>query len=201
MAASDLCALADVRSFIQKETADTTQDAEIGTLITAISMLIQEWCCREFTPPSTGLTRRLKVDSQLVSLAPYDLRAATSVVMHPESTSPVTLAVTTDYMLEPLNGATGGTYLDVRLAASLSRYSTTLQNFGYALVDITGDWGFASVPADVKEQCVEAVAIRLRRDVSAFSTTFNIEEGRLERPEALPSSVCKALYQYKRQVV
>jgi hypothetical protein len=103
-------------------------------------------------------------------------------------------------MLDPLNAATGGTYLNLRLSGALSIYSTTFQNFGYALVDVTGDWGFASIPNDVKQACIEGVAIRLRRDVSAFSTTFNIDEARLERPEALPASVCQALRQYKRMI-
>jgi hypothetical protein len=33
------------------------------------------------------------------------------------------------------------------------------------------------------------VALWLRRDVSAFTTTYNLDESRVERPEALPSAV------------
>lgn len=197
---ADLCTLANVRAFIQKEATDTAQDPVISTLITSVSTQIIEWCCREFAPASTAATRRVKCDSTLVDLAPYDLRTATAVVLSPESASPVTLAAT-DYMLEPLNGATGGTYLHLRLSTALSLYSTTWQNFGYALVDVTGDWGFATIPEDVKQACIEAVAVRLRRDVAAFSTTFNLDESRMERPESLPASVCQALRQYKRMVV
>lgn len=203
---TDLCTLANVRSFIQKETADTQQDPEIGTLITATSAQITEYCSREFTP-TVNAVRRIRVNSQFVDLAPYDLRNTTSAVagitatLNPEATTPTTLVAGTDYLLEPLNGALGGTFLEMRLARSFALNSTTYQNFGYALLDITADWGMSAIPATVVQACVEAVAIRLRRDVSAFSTTFNIDEGRLERPEALPRSVCVALSPYRRVVV
>lgn len=200
-AAVDLCTLAGVRSFLQKEAADTGQDAEIGTLITSVSTQIIEYCCREFAPIAAAATRRIRVDSPFVSLAPYDLRVATTVTLNPEDASPSVLVANQDYVLEPTNAGLGGTYTSIRLASSLSRSSSFCRSFGYSQLDILGDWGFASIPVDVAQAAVEAVAIRLRRDVSAFSTTFNLDESRLERPEALPRSVCQALAQYKRMIV
>ena len=207
MAASDLCTLANVRAFLQKETADTAQDAEINTLITSVSQQIIEYCAREFAPATANATRRFRVNNSFVDLVPYDLRNTTSgvagitVTLNPESTTPTVLVAGTDYMIEPLNGATGGTYLEVRLSNAQTLVSSTYQNFGYALLDITADWGMSSIPADVVQAAVESVAIRLRRDVSAFSTTFSLDESRLERPEALPRSVVSALAQYRRMVV
>jgi hypothetical protein len=50
------------------------------------------------------------------------------------------------------------------------------------VVTITGDWGYPSVPADVEDACIKTVGIWLKRDVSAFSRTYNLDEGRTERP-------------------
>jgi hypothetical protein len=45
------------------------------------------------------------------------------------------------------------------------------------------------------------VALWLKRDVSAFSRTFNLDEGRTERPDALPSAVTAILAPYRALLV
>lgn len=199
----DLTTLAAVRSYLQKPTADTGQDTIIQSEITRASRMILEYTQREFAPVTASATRRLLVypgrtgRAVHVDLAPYDLRSVTSASLHPETASPTVLTAATEYLLAPEN-APFGVYTAIRLARSLSFSSDTLTDFGHACLDITGAWGFASVPDDVVKACIVTVGLWMRREVQAFSTTFNLDEGRLERPEALPSAVRASLSRYRR---
>lgn len=200
MAAVDLCATSDVRSFLQKQTADTAQDAIIGTLITAASTAIIRLVGREFAPAATSSDRIFTYKGGgILDFAPYDCRSVTSVVLDTDlGASDQTTLGTTDYALRPLP-AKDGVYQWLRLPNHAVADSPG--RFPERQVTVTGTWGFATVPENVKQACVVTVAIWLRRDVAAFSTTFNSLEDRVERPEALPSAVAGLLSPYRRATV
>jgi hypothetical protein len=65
-------------------------------------------------------------------------------------------------------------------------------------ITITGNWGFASIPADVEHWAIITVVTWLRRDVSVFERTFDLAEDRVERPRELPSAVIQGLGHYRR---
>jgi len=212
MAAGDLCTLAEVREHMQMPTAETEQDAVIQSLITRLSLAIKGYTSREFattltSPPNTRrLTvrpRRYRDGAYIVPLAPYDLQSATTVKLHPETASPVTLVAGTDYVLEPVD-LPEGVYTEIRLSGALGvGSSTTAMRFGYAYLDVTGTWGFASVPADVKEACILAVSMHLREDVQGFGSALqpnSFGEG-LNQPLALPPGIRGLLDRYRGVLV
>jgi hypothetical protein len=195
MAAIDLATLADVRAFLQEPAGDTQQDAIISPLITRASRIIIRWAGREFAPKADGATRVVTYHGGgYLDLAPYDLRAATTVTLDSDQPSPIALTAGTDYLLRPA-AAVDGVYQAMRLPTYL-----TAPSEGRA-VTIIGNWGWPTVPEDVAHACIVTVAIWLKRDVSAFSRTFNIDEGRTERPQALPSAVIDMLAPYRTPVV
>jgi hypothetical protein len=201
MAAVDLTTKTAVRAFLQKQGADTGQDAIIDTFITAASKLMMRYAQREFAPASSAQARKFILTNAnyafgrhvRLSLAPYDLRAVTSVVRDSDTTSPVTLA-STDYKLRP-QPSVDGTYGYLRFEFFAIPPSPTDWE---REITITGDWGFTAVPEDVANWATIQVADWIRRDVSAFGSSFSIDEGRLERPEALISTVRKGLESYRR---
>lgn len=195
LASGLLCSLDDVRGYLQKPTSDTAQDDIVMTMISRASRAIQSWCEREFTPIGSA-TRRFRVDGQFVNLAPYDLRTVTTMTLDPTGTATV-LTANTGYALLPFN-ANGGTYQYVSLGASQSLTSTFSGEFDFALLDIAGTWGMATIPEDVKQAAILTVVLWMRREVQAFTTTFSLDENRLERPEALPSAVRAMLSPYRR---
>lgn len=190
----DLCTLADVRTFLQKPAGDTGQDAVISSLITRASTAILKDCQREFAPVTTSEARTFAYDGRgRLSLAPYDLRSVSLIRMDTDDSSPTT--ITSDqYRLWP-RPAVNGTYLTILFDGTVGG---TRNNWRDRLVEVTGAWGFAAVPDDVKHAAVVTTAIWLRRDVAAFSSTFNLDEDRVERPETLPSSVRAMLAPYRR---
>lgn len=216
MAANDLVTLREVREHLQMPEPETEQDPIIQSLITRVSRTITREYRREFAKPNPETaTRRVKVPARclrssrdrthyyMADLAPYDLRSATSVRLHPETAAPVTLTAGTDYVLEPVVNPLEGVFTWVRLSAWLSLTSTTSQRFGFAYLEIAGNWGFDSVPDDVKEAVILAVVMHVRGQVQAFGSALqpnSIGDG-VNAAEALPPGVRGLLKDFKRDVL
>lgn len=191
-----LVTVEEVRAFLQKPSEDTEQNAIIQVLCTAADAAIANFCQREFTPP-VGDEEVARVfeyrGGGFLSLSPYDLREITGLSIDVDEDDPTVL--TSDEWRLPMP-TPQGTCTYIRLAPYLVHSRSRWQQ---RLVEVTGKWGFESVPADVKQAALVTVSIWLKRDVSAFSATFNLDEAHVERPEAIPSAVARMLAPYKRQ--
>lgn len=205
MAAQDLCTLSDVRAFLELPSGDTGRDTLITNTITPISDAIARYCQREFVPTASATrTFRLDVGSLKVDLAPYDLRTASTVSLHPESSSPVTLTANTQYQLQPITSI-NGTYTSIRFASNIANIfqSDSGRFFGYAQFSIAGAWGFSAIPTDVKQAAIIAVASAVRKDVPALDIGDYLNEPRQLTPErpinyALPAATLRMLSPYRR---
>lgn len=195
--AGDLCEISDVRE--DMESSSQATDALIGSLIARASVALPAHAQREFTDAGT-LTRTFRAEGSLIDLAPYDLRAATTVTDTPVGGSAATLVAGDDYDLD--GPYLGGTYLYLRRGAGWVAGST---RFGYSRVAITGTWGMAAVPADVKHAAVVTVRSWLRRDAAAWSNLdFDPARGVAPTPPGgwmLPMAAKQLLDPYRRVVV
>ena len=205
MAAQDLCSLSDVRAFLELPAGDTGRDTLISNTITPISDAIAHFCQREFVPTASATrTFRLDVGTLKVDLAPYDLRTASTVSLHPESSSPVTLTANTQYQLQPVTSV-NGTYTSIRFASNIANLfqSDSGRFFGYAQFSIAGAWGFSAIPTDVKQAAIIAVASAIRRDIPALDLGDVLAEPRQLTPDrpvnyALPAASLRMLSPYRR---
>lgn len=196
MAAGDLTDLNSVRLFMQKGTAgaNTEQDALINALIPAASRVILQWTGREFAPASTAVTRTFTYDgSGLLDLVPYDLRTITAISRDPAGT-PAALTAPTDYVLQPVNPA-DGVYTHLRFSSLFWRSYPSSTDRSIA---ITGNWGFASVPADVQYACNMTIKWWITNDVSAFSSGLDVNTDQFTRGRSLPEGVRDMLSPYRR---
>lgn len=198
MAATDLCSVADVRDVLQKPDEDEEQDAIIGALVVAASLDIMDELEREFAPATTGVARKFEVGSDygdtILSLAPFDLRSVTTVKLDTDLASPYTLSAS-EYRLYP-KPSRFGTYTSIRLRPQSVATANWFPDIRE--VEITGNWGFATVPANVKLAAAITAADWFRRDVAAFSTTFSAEADRFEVPRAIPSVAIDMLQRFRR---
>ncbi len=192
---TDLTTMGAVRVFLGKKTWEKGQDDVVSDLITRASALITKYTGREFTPVTA--TRTFQVRNPSFFQLPWDLQSASLIRLSPESATPTTLTNLSDYSLGPL-GSYEGVFNTVQLYNANLGNSNTAYRFGYAQVEITGVWGFPSVPADIEHACIVTVATWLRRDVAAFGHVLNIDEGLVERPKLFPSAVLSILDLYKR---
>jgi hypothetical protein len=210
---SALCTVDDVKFSLELTTSD--YDALIQILVTAASYAIQRRCQREFLPRSTAVTRRFPVRTSRINLAPYDLVNVTSVTFDPTGTGTQVLAAGTDYTLEPVQGALGSptdgsqpVWLELVISRLVSLNTQNSRNFGYSLVDITGDWGaftsLATVPPDLRRAAVICASSWLDRSVTAYAIHDQMD-ARDIRPDqmstwAIPSAAYRALEPYMRLV-
>lgn len=204
----ELCGTADVKAALEITTA--SYDSLISSLISSASSAIAERYQREFLGPGSNSaggagTRSFRVRGLLVDLAPFDLRTPGAVVLDPEET-PTTLVRNSDYVLEPLGGARlGGSFQTLRLSGRLSFTSTLVEEFGFAQIQVAGDWGCyagtTTLDDTVKRACVLTVASWLDRGVDAYAA--GVADGREIRPDqgttfAIPASAHHLLQPWAR---
>lgn len=197
-----LCGLVQVREYLQKTGGPSAIDEAIESLISRVSTSIETYCGREFADRGS-LTRRLPVTRHNVPVRePWDLRSVSAMSLHPESSSPVALvadASSSGYSLRPLGGGTlTGTYDEILLSRDVDLFSDYRTAWGVALLDVTGSWGLATVPNDVQDAAVVAVATRLRREVLAGTQSVPSDSGSPLVPMPLPNTVKAMLDPFRR---
>lgn len=198
----DLCVVADVQ--LRFGTADNPSGV-IQAAVTAASRKILARYNREFTPLSTAQARLFRVNGYMVDFDNDDLRAVSSVVLDPNG-SPSTLSAATDYRLMPRNLSTLGTYTGIMLSQLIPLISGTTLGFGFAELQITGDWGCfqtSTVPEDIRDACVETVGSWLDRAVQEYGNAAAAGDPEFAAPDrfagyGIPSSAHNALAQYDR---
>lgn len=172
---TDLCALDDVRTELEMGVTETGRNAKITALLPVATRVITRWCRREFInafPAADATPRKFAYyGGSRLSLFPYDLQSA-SVVQMDTDTSAVTLAVTTDYYLEPLP-ALDGVYTHL-LFTSLEPASVGGRDTRRE-VSITGVWGFATIPEDVKRAAVLSICGWLDKPVNEYGNNADGE--------------------------
>jgi len=201
---SQLCALTDVREALELPASDRGRDRLIETYIAAASGQIIREYEREFAPVTASQLRvfdYIPNRGGLLPLTPYDLRSTSLVRLNPEEASPTTLTANTSYRLYPTN-PNDSVYTHLVLNGSLTFTSTMFREFGVARVEVTGAWGYASVPAPVQQACVVTVASWLRRDFTGYAN-LNLDDPTQLAAElgvnySLPPAARRLLAPYKR---
>lgn len=198
MATQDLTNLTAVRRFLQKSASDTAQDSEIGYLITRASDAIMRYCEREFKTTGTNpFARTFEYrGGGFLDFAPWDAQTITQVRLDTDDDNPTTL--TADefraYPTHKPQGVYTGVRLDPAIAYSRARWE-------HRLCEVTGTWGFASVPADVEHATILTVNNWLKLDVTAYESVLSTDEQQLERPAGIPSRAQMLLKPFKRTVI
>lgn len=173
------------------------QPSVIEAMINTASRQIIQDTGREFKPLYTGTTRTFPITpSGLVVLTPGEVRNVTLFRANVEGTSPTTL-VATDY--EAFNWTGGGT----RAFQLFSNYSFPRDPIT-GLVEVTGTWGWASVPSDVEWACRWQVSQWVRRDLQSRSNQLSTgsEDPAVVTPYInLAPSVRRALSYYRSHPV
>lgn len=182
-----LCTLEDVRGLMQQREVHTEMNTVAAALIVQASDLVMDHAEREFAPATAAEARLFEVreGSRVLHLAPCDVRSVTAVTMNPGEASARELAAD-EYRLVPVR-ARHGVYRAVRLSRPVARAT---------VVEVAGAWGFELVPRPVRLATAITVVTWLRRDVASFSTTYNLDEGRVERPQEIPSAARGMLAAY-----
>lgn len=148
------CSLAELKAALR--ITDNVDDTLLELSIDAASRQIDGYTERQFYP--TTATRVFSPQSATVCEID-DLSSVTTIKTSSDvdGTFDVTWTAT-DYQLEPLNNLNGGLYTPYTRIRAVGDY--LFPEFPYyginqeATVQVTGTWGFATVPLDVKQACI-----------------------------------------------
>lgn len=215
--AIDLITLADVRTELELPAADTSRDALIGVIVTAISRAINTYCQREFVTeaPSATSTRkfRIPVGQRVLDLNPYEVHNTSSlgITINVEDADGGTeLEQGVDFVAMPYGTTnTGGTYTSVQISTDVAELHAgqDARRFGFTPVTVHSQhWGFETVPEDVKRAAIVAVAANMDRRLDAFAATQDLIEGDIGLQPlraasfALPTASMALLAPYRRTV-
>lgn len=195
---SALCTLADVRLLMQKAASATEQDPLIEALIPRVSQEVMDWCERQFTPVEEHATKTFSWErtGKLVSFAPFDLQSVdapeTSVVADSDNVIPYVLT-REEYRLWPYQGRNGVyTGMEVQpFGASFGAVAWPTRQ-----LQVTGKWGFPTIPGPVVDATVLTVVHRLTVNTGVYRAP---DEGPTPIPkQGFPNEALNILGKYKR---
>jgi hypothetical protein len=143
--------LAQVKAAMRIPTADTVDDALIETAIESASRQIDGHCQRRFY--TTSATRIYTPNDSYITEID-DLVTLTSIKTQTDIDGTFdTTWKTTDYQLEPLNGMAGGLNVSYTQIRAVGDFLFPVYG-GEATVQVTGTFGWASVPSEIKQACI-----------------------------------------------
>jgi hypothetical protein len=147
--------LSDVKAALR--ITDNVDDSLLEISIEAASREIDGWCERVFT---SSTATRIYRPTDVFSVDVDDLQSITTLKTDSDGDGVFDVTwETTDYQLNPLNGIAGGIttpYTQVRAIGEylFPIYEPRNVNSNEASIQITGVWGWASVPTAVKQACI-----------------------------------------------
>lgn len=190
------CTLAEVKSALR--ITDTVDDSLLELSVEAASREIDGYCQRIFYS-RTAQTRVYTPESYFLCQTDDIVSVTTLETATDGSTFDVTWSAG-DYQLEPLNGVSGGLqaqpYTRIRAVDS---YVFPMFMLNEATVRITGTFGWAAVPVDVKQACVLLAMRQFKRYDSPLGVAGFGDMGALRVGRTDPD-VEALLHPYKRAV-
>jgi hypothetical protein len=152
---ADLCTLVEYKAAIGAQTVGQ-RDEMIQEAITAASALLAVTYEREWVAPTPAtLTRRFPVVDGVIDLAPHDARSIDSIVLDPDGAG--TPVAPSDIQALPLPSVHG-----------VTTHLELVDTPPATVADVTGTWGFATVPVIVRRACIETVRAMTRADPGRY---------------------------------
>lgn len=173
MAARDLCTRADVTSYAPGYISNATTDALIDRLITAISDEIHRNAGREFKAISPAdSVRRFEIGpehrrSRIVRIGDLSTDPTAVKIVDYDQSTVVQTVTAANYVPLPRDREEWQSYTAIHLPPR-SPLAVSLAT-GH-LLEVTGTWGFPSVPDDIREACAGIVLFRYVSDAAAAGT-------------------------------
>lgn len=151
--------MAELKQRMKIPAADTQDDDRLTQAVTAASRGIERVCKRQFNRAEEATVRTVAPLRDRLLITP-DFHTDDGLAVATDSAADGTFATTlnpADLQLEPLDGVQDGIegwpYWRIR-AVGASAFPRTER----ASVRVTAQWGWAAVPADIKEACLIAAA-------------------------------------------
>ena len=187
-----LCALADVKTYLG--ITDTNSDAVLNALVANASAMVEQFCNRVFAQASyTDVLNG--TGKSVISLRNSPITAIASVTVDTVAQLPAPNAISPGFVFDTQTVyLRGGGYPSGSFGFSGS-FSKGVQN-----VVVTYTAGFATIPLDVAQACIELVAMKYakRNRIDKQSETLGTQQTISYTMADVPASVKTALQPYVR---
>lgn len=186
-----LCSLDDVKQYVNLSD-EVDEDELLIRLINSASEAIYTITDREFLPiGSNPQTRTFDATEVYANGFLYlgDFTDIDSVSIYDDYDNLVETMDMDDVISLPRNLKPWEPYQAIKL-----RHQALQSNY---YLDVTGTWGFPSVPEEIRQAVIVTVSIWHARDIADFSGTFSIAEDRVELPQTLPPAVSDTISRYQ----
>lgn len=176
-ATRDLCTLGDIFAYVPGYQTDGGSDGILEELISSVSQEMHTVCNREFQPATTNPYAKTfdltDWDESTRCLWIGDLKNTTSLqveITELDGTAVATLTMSDSAIVAlPRNRETWQPINELWFPTELD----DAPDFAAGqVVEVTGNWGFPSIPSDVKAACAKLVIYRYVRDVALGGTAF-----------------------------
>lgn len=155
MATGDLVTLAQARDYCGiSDAEDTSMNTRLSAFITSVSRLIRVYTGREFSAVAGSVTRSFAYQGGgVLLLDTHTLRSVATLEIDTETDSSSVLTVNEDFYLMPRGGGIDGVYTHIQFVNVAEPDSVK----GWREVEITGAWGYATIPTDVEEAALDTI--------------------------------------------
>jgi hypothetical protein len=191
------------------EITDTDNDTELTAVGLTVSRLVERYCGRQFNDAGSATARVYEPSACGTYVKVDDFSTTTGLIVEHDSGLDGTYATTitsTNYTLEPHNGIidgqTGHPYRFIRLH---NGYTFTRSTNSRPTVQITAQWGWAAVPADVKQavllECARVFRRKYTPDGILAETTAGVAGYAVRVPTELDRTTKTILAPYRTHVL
>lgn len=200
-APDDLCVLADLKAWLNIQTA--TEEVLLQNLITRGSLQMLRWMSRDHIIATSYTENRDGNDALFILPRNFPLISVSNLTVNGISISQATDQVSAGFVFDSrkimLRGGSSAFY-------SIGPYSSQYQyrfTRGFQNVQIVYQAGYTSVPSDLQQAAIEGFAYVYRRrthigeESSSASGQVTISFGK----DMLPASVLLTLQQYSRKAL
>lgn len=132
-----------------------SDDTRLAAALTAASRGVEKYCGRQFNTAGSATARKYRPDAPFITKVD-DFQTISALKTDDGNTGTATTVwASTDYELYPLNGVVDGEpgWPSWTIESVLGRI---FPHYRRATVEVTAVWGWAAVPAAVKESCLIA---------------------------------------------
>ncbi len=175
--ASNYATLAELKASVG--ILDTDDDTELGYALGAASRLIDDYTGRQFGALAVAIPRYYEafydIESRRWMARIDDLMVTTDLVVKTDDgteTYPTTLAIDTDFRLQPYNAPADGRPWTAIVASTSNTLSRDLR-----ALQVTARWGWAAVPAVVTQACLIQAGRLFKRKDAPFGVAGSPELG------------------------
>lgn len=192
-----LTTLATVKDFLKITT--TADDAVLTRLILAASDMIDRYCDLPGFGTANATTIYVDGSNSGILDLPVPVRALTGVSVRTYISAAYSALPVNSWFFGPTDAASMGfPYTQIQIDQTASGQTIGLFYRGPAAVMLTGDFGYATVPAAVEEACIEVVSALHKRRLAGADVLGENQLGQPVVGNVLSAFTKLALEPYRR---